>query len=91
MVGFVMLGFYEKKQMDIWRFMIDERYQKKGYGKAALTLAIEYLRREFNVSEIFLSFVPDNTAAEKLYESAGFRKTGESDDDGEIIMRLEIK
>lgn len=88
MVGFVMMGYDEKKNLyDIWRFMIDERYQKMGYGKAALQLSIEYLRREHGAKEIFLSFEPDNVAAEGLYSGAGFVRTGEVDD-GEIVMRL---
>jgi len=68
--------------------MIDERFQGKGHGKAALHLAIDYLKKELGAKEIFLSFVPDNTVAEGLYEGAGFKKTGEMDGD-ELIMRLD--
>ena len=90
MVGFVMMSYYAEKNLyDIWRFMIDERFQNKGYGKAALQLSIEYLCKEFNVKEIFLSFEPNNAVAEKLYSNAGFRRTGEMDGN-EIIMRLDI-
>lgn len=28
----------------IWRFMIDKKYQKRGYGKEALKLAINFIR-----------------------------------------------
>ena len=39
LVGFIMLGYYEvKNYFTVWRFMIDEKYQNKGYGKEALTL-----------------------------------------------------
>lgn len=90
MVGFVMFGYYaEKNVYDIWRFMIDKRYQRKGYGAEALKLSVQYLISEFGVNEIFLSFVPNNIAAEKLYQQAGFIKTGEMDED-EMIMRLDI-
>ena len=90
MVGFVMMGYFAEKDLyDIWRFMIDERYQKKGYGKAALLLSIEYLSKEFNVNDIFLSFEPNNVIAEKLYSSVGFKRTGEIED-GEVVMRLTI-
>ena len=90
MIGFVMMGYYaEKGVYTIWRFMIDERYQRKGYGKAALQLSIEYLVNEFDVREIFLSFVPNNTAAEKLYSNAGFIQTGVIED-GELEMKLVI-
>ena len=91
MVGFIMLGYYAERNIyNLWRFMIDARYQKRGYGKAALQLAIEYLRKEFNVNEVFTSIVPDNIVTEKLYSSIGFNRTGEIEDDGEIVMRLDI-
>ncbi|MBD5537931.1 MAG: GNAT family N-acetyltransferase [Lachnospiraceae bacterium] len=39
MVGFIMLGYYEVKgYYTLWKFMIDEQYQNKGYGKKALKL-----------------------------------------------------
>ena len=90
MVGFVMMGYYSEKNLyTIWRFMIDERYQRNGYGKAALQLSIEYLIQKFSVNEVYLSFEPNNTVAEKLYSNAGFARTGEIDD-GEIVMRLAV-
>ena len=63
--------------------------QGKGYGKAALLLAIEYLKEQYNVSEVFLSFEPDNTIAERLYSSIGFQRTGEIIDN-EVVMCLKI-
>jgi diamine N-acetyltransferase len=90
MVGFVMMGYYKPKgEYTVWRFMIDKRFQGKGYGKAALALAIRYLKDKFNPKEIFLSFEPDNIIAEKLYYNAGFRRTGEVEGD-EIVMRLKL-
>ena len=90
MVGFIMMGYYKPKSIyNIWRFMIDKRYQGKGYGKAALVLAVEYLKEKYNVSEIYLSFEPDNTIAEKLYSSIGFQRTGEVENN-EIVMCLKV-
>ncbi len=89
MVGFVMMGYFEEKGCyDVWRFMIDERYQHRGYGRVALKLSIDYLVKEFHPGEIYLSFEPENTVAEKLYSSMGFVRTGEVDD-GEIVMCLQ--
>jgi len=90
MVGFVMMGYYKPKGVyNIWRFMIDERFQGKGYGKEALLLAVSYLKENYGVHEIFLSFAPDNITAEKLYSSVGFQRTGEVED-GEIVMCLRV-
>ena len=91
MVGFVMMGYYAEEQIyNIWRFMIDGRFQGKGYGKAALQLSIDYLLKEFDVNEVFLSFEPSNVVAEKLYSSVGFKRTGEVSG-GEMVMRLDAK
>ena len=69
--------------------MIDERYQNKGYGREALLLAVEYLKERFNPKEIYTSFEPDNSVAEKLYTGIGFRWTGEMSGD-EIVVCLEV-
>ncbi len=89
-VGFVMLGYYElRDQYTVWKFLIDERYQQRGYGKAALRLAIAWLREKFGVSEVFLGCAHENRIAEKLYASAGFERTGFETETG-FEMRLKI-
>ena len=76
-VGFIMMGYYEvKSYYTLWKFMIDSRYQNKGYGRQALELGIRYLQNRFNVSEIYTCVVPGNFVAKKLYESVGFEDTG---------------
>ena len=57
-----------------WRFMIDKEYQRKGYGREALRLALEYIR-SFPCGEAeycWLSYEPENEVARKLYRSFGF-------------------
>ncbi len=76
-VGFIMMGYYEAKAYyTLWKFMIDSRYQNKGYGRKALELGIKYLQERFGVSEIYTGVVPGNLVAKKLYESVGFKETG---------------
>ena len=77
LVGFIMMGYYEvKSYYTLWKFMIDSRYQNKGYGRKALELGIKFLQDRFGVSEIYTGVVPGNTVAKKLYESVGFAETG---------------
>ena len=77
LVGFIMMGYYEAKSYyTLWKFMIDSRYQNKGYGRKALELGIKFLQDRFDVSEIYTGVVPGNTVAKKLYESVGFAETG---------------
>ncbi len=91
MIGFVMYGRDSKDGKDwIIRFMIDHQHQGKGYGRAALQAVIDLLRQQPNCTAIRLSYEPENSVAEKLYESFGFRKTGEMDGN-EIISELVVQ
>lgn len=91
MVGFVMFGWDEEdKRFYLCRLMIDEKYQGKGYGKAATLEVIEKMRQTEDCKEFYLSYVPGNKGAEKLYLDVGFEKTGEIVD-GEIMMRFDLK
>lgn len=90
LVGFIMLGYYEvKNYFTVWRFMIDEKYQNKGYGKEALTAGIKFLISNFKVTEVYLSVESNNTIARKLYRSLGFIETGEYNG-REVGMKLII-
>ena len=82
MVGFTL---YDTSDYEIVRFMIDARYQGKGYGRAAIQLLLAQFEREQAHPSTSLSFVHGNTAAEQLYTSVGFRKTGKIVD-GELVM-----
>lgn len=89
-VGFVMLGYGTTGDEDepdiadgnycIWRFMIDKDQQGKGYGKAAFSAIMDYIKT-FPCGEaeyVWLSFEPENVRAEKLYTSFGFIANGET-------------
>lgn len=90
LVGFIMLGYYEEReQYTLWKFMIDEKYQSKGYGKQALTLGIQYLIENFHVKSIYTGVAFGNTVAKKLYESLGFRETGVTDETC-LEMKLQL-
>ena len=91
MVGFVMYGYdTDDERFYLVRLMIDAEHQGKGYGKAATLQVIERMKQIEDCREIFLSFVPENTGAERLYKSVGFKRTGETSEDGEIVMRFDI-
>lgn len=73
----------------LWRFMIDARWQKQGYGAAALALLVDHVRTLPGVTRFRTSYVPRANNASGLYERAGFRATGEVDE-GEVVMELVI-
>ena len=90
LVGFVMYGYDpDDEKYYLGRLMIDAKHQGKGYGKAA---TLEVIRRMSEIEDcraIYLSFVPENTGAEKLYSSVGFERTGELNGN-EIVMRFDL-
>ena len=91
LVGFIMMGYYEVKDYyTLWKFMIDSRYQGRGYGRKALELGIQYLKEQFDISEVYTGVVPGNNAARKLYESVGFKETGLVES-GMEEMRLRLR
>ncbi len=78
MVGFAMYG-YDEEEDAYWihRLMIDESFQRRGYGRAALRALLARLRALPDCRQVAISWDPSNTVAERLYLSEGFVKTGE--------------
>jgi diamine N-acetyltransferase len=92
MVGFTLHGrIPETGKYWIVRLMIDEKFQGRGFGKNATLMLINKMSEYKDCFEIFLSFVPRNKTAEKLYLDLGFDPTGETDEDGEIYMKYEVE
>jgi diamine N-acetyltransferase len=92
MVGFVMYGVEDgDKEGDYWiiRLMIDKNHQGQGYGRAAMQAVLERIKALPTVKNIFVSYVPVNEVAEKLYASLGFEKTG-TIEDGEEVVQLKV-
>lgn len=90
MVGFLMYDFdndANKWWMD--RLMMDKQHQGKGYGRKVIGLLIDLLKKEKGNIKLYTSFEPENAVAEKLYESIGFRKTGEIAW-GEVVMEMQL-
>ena len=89
LVGFVMFGYgssgdegepiIAKNNYCIWRFMIDKQFQRQGLGRKALLASLQYLKSMpcGKADYCWLSYEPDNLAAQKLYSSEGFCENGE--------------
>jgi diamine N-acetyltransferase len=70
MVGFVMYGYDDEDYggYAIIRLMVDERYQGKGYGRAAMLAMIEALKQQPDCDKIYISFEPENHAARAVHQ-----------------------
>lgn len=92
-VGFVMIA----DEVDgppyiaqyLWKLMIDERHQRRGYGTATLDLIVEYFRGRPGVSVIWTSAGEGEGSPIPFYERYGFEQTGDRDGD-EVKLRLRI-
>ena len=67
--------------------LIDAAEQGNGVGRAALDATIRLLTDRLEARQVRLSYHPDNKAAARLYAEAGFRPTGDTEDD-EIVVAL---
>jgi diamine N-acetyltransferase len=89
-VGFLML--YDDPQIPeyhLWRFMIGESHQGKGYARRAMELLIEYVRGRPMAEELVLSCVQGDGSPEGFYRGLGFEPTGEVLE-GEVVMSLRV-
>ena len=102
-IGFLMIGYdvnsdeegapkIAKENYNIWRLMIDKKFQGKGFGKKAMNLALEFVNT-FSCGTArycWLSYESENDLARQLYKSVGFVEISEKDGD-EIVAILELK
>jgi diamine N-acetyltransferase len=89
-VGFVMVDDdVEKQTYYLWRFMVDQRHQRRGIGQKALALVLAYVRTRPGATALLTSVVPGEGTPGPFYEKLGFTYTGE-EEDGELVMRLPL-
>jgi diamine N-acetyltransferase len=92
-VGFLMYDVQQKKdrsrKASIYRFMIDRKYQGKGYGRAALSRALDEIRAIPKITKVSIRYMADNPVAKPFYGSFGFVEVGK-DEDGEIIAEMAL-
>jgi diamine N-acetyltransferase len=92
-VGFVMIAD-EVASPDyiphyLWKLLIDERYQRQGFGTATLDLIVEYFRGRPGVDVLTTSAGQGDGSPIAFYERYGFERTGEASD-GEVVLRLRL-
>ena len=92
-VGFVMIAD-EVASPDytphyLWKLLIDERYQRQGFGTATLDLIVEYFRGRPGVEVLSTRAGQGDGSPIAFYERYGFEPTGEVSDD-EVLLRLRL-
>lgn len=96
LVGFVMCSADDADQLEkdgaCWvdRYMIDTKFQGKGYGRAALAQLIDHVKQNTKFEKMRISYEPDNAVAQKLYLSFGFVEEGVHPEWKEMVAVLEF-
>ncbi|MEO3748753.1 GNAT family N-acetyltransferase [Plantactinospora sp. B5E13] len=95
-VGFVMVSWNVPPQPPeilgpwfLWKLLIDERHQGRGYGQQVVRQIVELIRAE-GATELLTSHVPGEDGPAGFYRRLGFSQTGEHDDHGEVVLRLAL-
>jgi diamine N-acetyltransferase len=89
-VGFAMLSLdTTASEYYLWRLMIADGFQGRGYGRAALGLLVDHVRSLPNAQALLVSWVPADGGPEPFYRVLGFVPTGEIDG-GEVVAKLEL-
>ncbi|SDD16560.1 diamine N-acetyltransferase [Paenibacillus sp. UNCCL117] len=99
-VGFVMITYritgYElpaiaEDSYCILRLMIDKHHQNRGYGREAMKKILQFIRTSPAGPAYccWIPYKPENVAAKRLYESFGFRDSGEIvENESVTVLRL---
>lgn len=95
-VGFVMLSWNVVPQPPriigpwfLWKLLVDERHQNRGYGREVVKLVAQIVR-ENGATELLTSCVQAADGPEVFYRRLGFTPTGQFDANDEVILALEL-
>ena len=95
-VGFLMLSWNVTPQPPdingpwfLWKLIVDERHQGRGYGRAIVKHVVELIRAE-GATELLTSHVVGDGGPAGFYRRLGFVPRGDLDPQGEVILRLSL-
>lgn len=74
----------------LWRLLIDERHQRKGYGSAALDAIVDYVQTRPSARTLLVSVHPGEGGPQPFYERYGFVPTGQIHED-EVVLELDLR
>lgn len=96
LAGFVMLEDQTLRQpppvepeVFVWRLMVDQRFQGRGIGRAAMQQVISHVRAKAVVPVLHVSYVPGPGCPEPFYRGLGFLPTGRMEGI-EVILALPL-
>jgi GNAT superfamily N-acetyltransferase len=95
-VGFVMLSWNVEPDPPriigpwfLWKLIVDQRHQRRGVGREVVRLVAEIVRGE-GAHQLLTSYTEGEGDPGPFYERIGFHPTGDRDEDGEVILALNL-
>jgi diamine N-acetyltransferase len=78
LIGFTTHGLDDKNnRYEMVSLMLGHQFQGKGYGKPVLRTVIDDMVKHYDCKEIYLTVIPFNENAIRVYKAIGFEPTGE--------------
>lgn len=91
-VGFLaLITEIEEKTVHVWRIIIGDQFQSRGFGRKALRAIEDYISAIEEYDKIVSDYVVGNEAMRHLLETEGYTETGKHEEWNEVIMTKIIK
>ena len=91
LVGFIMYELdTEEQQVFIWRFLIDQAFQGKGYGRQTIEAVLAMAKEQAQITKVVADYVDGNEPMKKILLDLGFEETGFNKEINEHIMVYQL-
>ena len=89
-VGFFMWVYETPNRVSIYRFMVDQTHQRQGIGRQAMTMALQDIQQDLELSCIEICYNPNNPVAKAFYASFGFIESGMATDGEDMLAKIQL-
>ena len=91
LVGFIMYELdTEEQQVFVWRFLIDQAFQGRGYGRQTIEAVLAMAKEQAQITKVVADYVDGNEPMKKILLDLGFEETGFDPDINEHIMVYQL-
>ena len=91
LVGFIMYELdTEEQQVFVWRFLIDQAFQGRGYGRQTIEAVVEMAKEQAQMTKVVADYVDGNEPMKKILLDLGFEETGFNKEINEHIMVYQL-
>ena len=91
LVGFIMYELdTEEQQVFVWRFLMDQAFQGRGYGRQTIEAVVEMAKEQAQMTKVVADYVDGNEPMKKILLGLGFEETGFDQAINEHIMVYQL-